>query len=87
MPRVATKKRRRGHTGFWLNVDGEAVHVLGDPQMSQETADAIAQVARAVREMYGPDDGKWHGWPGPYEKMVQWFEAKLNLVEVRYGGY
>lgn len=74
-----------GHTGFWLNVDDEAVHVLGDINMSRETADAIAEVARLVR--YGekrPAHG-WYGWPGPYRHIVDSFEAKLNLIEVRYG--
>lgn len=74
-----------GHQGFWMNVDGETVHVLGDVKMPQETADALAQVVRAVREQYGSNDSKWHGWPGPYDRMIEWFEAKLNLVEVIYG--
>ncbi|MEO8608887.1 MAG: hypothetical protein ABI690_13430 [Chloroflexota bacterium] len=79
--------KKRGHTGFWLNVDDEPVHVLGDPEMSQETANAISEVVRAVREQYGPEGSGWQGWPGPYARMVEWFEAKLNMVEVRYGDY
>ncbi len=84
---MPSKKRQRGHTGFWLNVDDEPVHVLGDLNMSQETADAIAEVVRLVRygEKRPPYD--YYGWPGPYHQIVKSFEAKLNLIEVRYGGY
>lgn len=39
-----------GHTGFWLNVDGEGVHVLGDPSMSEETANALRELVRAARK-------------------------------------
>jgi hypothetical protein len=38
---------------FPLEVDGEAVRVHGDPNMAQETKDALAQVVRAVRAQYG----------------------------------
>lgn len=41
-----------GHTGFWIDVDGEGAHVLGDPNMSEETAKALAEVIRAVRKNY-----------------------------------
>ncbi len=67
-------------------MDDEPVHVLGDPDMDVKTANAIAEVVRAVREQV-PNDSKWQGWPGPYARMVEWFEAKLNLIEVRYGDY
>jgi len=43
--------KKRGHVGMWLDVDGEPVHVLADPNMSEETAAAIAKIVRAVREM------------------------------------
>lgn len=37
---------------FPLVVDGEAVRVHGDPNMPQETKEALAEVVRAVREQY-----------------------------------
>lgn len=40
-----------GHVGFWLGVgEGEEpIHVLGDPKMSDETAKALAEIAKAAR--------------------------------------
>lgn len=82
---MAKRKGKPAQTGFWLKVDGEAVHVLGDPDMDVKTANAIVKVVRAAKAQVDPEGAGWHGWPGPYAKVVQWFEAKLNLVEVRYG--
>lgn len=88
MPKNKTRRKKvPAHTGFWLNVDDEPVHVLGDINMSQETANAIAEVARLVRYGEKPPAHGWYGWPGPYWQIVKSFEAKLNMVEVRYGGY
>lgn len=41
--------RKRKHVGQWLNVDGEPVHVLADPNMSDATRHAIEELARAAR--------------------------------------
>lgn len=46
-----------GHVGQYVDVDGEAVHVLGDPSLSQAAKDALATVVRAVRDMYSPKSG------------------------------
>lgn len=37
------------HSGFWIDVDGHPVHVLGDPDMSQELVEALAAMAREVQ--------------------------------------
>jgi hypothetical protein len=42
-------KRRRRHVGFWVDVDGTPMHVLGDPDMDSETLEALKAVARALR--------------------------------------
>lgn len=39
------------HVGMWLNVDREPVHMLGDPAMSNETAEALAELVRAAKKM------------------------------------
>ena len=44
-----TKKTK--HVGMWLNVDGEPVHMLADPAMSDKTAKALAELVRAARKM------------------------------------
>jgi len=43
--------KKRGHVGMWLDVDGEPIHVLADPNMSEETANALREITRAVRRM------------------------------------
>jgi hypothetical protein len=40
-----------GHMGQWIDVDGEQVHVLADPNMDEKTANAIAELVRAVRKL------------------------------------
>lgn len=50
-----------GHVGMWMEADGEPFHVLGDPNMSEETAEALRQVVRAARRMVDkgkPDEGE-----------------------------
>ena len=37
--------------GFWMDVDGEPVHMLADPNMSDETAEALVELVRATRKM------------------------------------
>lgn len=44
-----------GHVGFFADVDGEPIHVLGDPNMSEETLNALRELARAARKAI--DDG------------------------------
>lgn len=34
--------------GFWIDVDGQSVHVLGDPDMAQQTRQALENMARAA---------------------------------------
>lgn len=36
--------------GFWMEVDGSPIHVNGDPNMSEETREAIANLFRAARK-------------------------------------
>ncbi len=43
------QKRRRAHVGQWLDVDGEAVHILAAPDMSEETAEALRELVRIAR--------------------------------------
>lgn len=38
------------HEGFWVDIDGEPVHFLADPNMSEETANALAELVRAARK-------------------------------------
>lgn len=45
------RKRNRKHVGQWMNVDGEPVHVLADPNMSEETQHALEELVRAARKM------------------------------------
>lgn len=48
-----------GHEGMWLEVDGEPVHMLADPDMSDETAEALREMVQAARRMMdqeGSDD-------------------------------
>lgn len=44
-------KRKQRHVGQWMDVDGEPVHVLADPNMSDETRDALTELVRAARKM------------------------------------
>lgn len=39
------------HQGFWMNVDGEMVHMLADPEMSAETAEALGMLVKHVRKL------------------------------------
>lgn len=39
-----------GHIGQYLDVDGEPVHLLADPNMSKESAEAISDLVRAARK-------------------------------------
>lgn len=39
------------HQGFWSQADGQPIHILGDPNMSDETLHAIQELAKAVMHM------------------------------------
>lgn len=39
------------HEGFWTTVDGEAAHILGDPNMDEKTLNALHEVIRAARRV------------------------------------
>jgi hypothetical protein len=39
-----------GHRGFSIDVDGQPVHVLGDPNMPEQTREALREVARLARK-------------------------------------
>lgn len=43
--------QKRKHVGFWVEVDGQPVHMLGDLHMSEETLDAVKEIARAAMRM------------------------------------
>lgn len=45
----------QAHEGFWTTVDGEAAHILGDPNMDEKTLNALHEVIRAARRAI--DDG------------------------------
>lgn len=36
------------HVGFWVEVDGQPAHVLGDPNMDDKTAAALAELIRCA---------------------------------------
>lgn len=38
------------HTGQWLDVDGEPVHLLADPDIDPRTTEALRELVRAVRK-------------------------------------
>ena len=39
------------HTGFYSSVDGQPIHILGDPDMDDDTLAAIQELARYVMNM------------------------------------
>lgn len=49
----------KNHRGFRMDVDSQPVHVTGDPDMSEESRMALADLVRAARlhfgEMQSPD--------------------------------
>jgi len=45
MPTIKTK-----HESMWLDVDGEMVHFQADPNMSEETREALKDLVRCVRK-------------------------------------
>lgn len=45
-----------GHVGFWADVDGQPIHILGDPNMSEETLNALKEMARAVLKQQAQKD-------------------------------
>ncbi len=49
MPKNHLQKRK--HVGFWVEVDGQLVHMLGDLHMSEETLDAVKEITRAAMRM------------------------------------
>ena len=55
MARIAAQDKTAdlhdGHVGMWLEADGEPFHVLGDPNMNEETLEALREMARAARRM------------------------------------
>jgi hypothetical protein len=36
------------HVGFWMEVDGQPAHVLGNPDMDDETRTALVEMGRAA---------------------------------------
>ena len=56
------RKKPNKHVGFWMDVDGEPVHMLADPDMSEETAKALENLVRCVREKM---DAKYPLTPTP----------------------
>lgn len=39
------------HRSFYMNVDGEPIHTLANPNMSPETQHALEELVRAARKM------------------------------------
>ena len=53
---------RRRPKGFWLTIpSGMTIHVLGDPDMSQETLNALAEMAKAAGRMAAAKDTERRG--------------------------
>lgn len=48
---------KRKHKGFYMDVDGEPVHMLADPNMTPETQAALEAMVRAVRKRMDADEG------------------------------
>jgi len=47
------------HKGFWIDVDGQPIHILGDPEMSKELVEALANMARELRRgVEAPETGQ-----------------------------
>lgn len=48
--------------GFWMDVDGEKIHVQGDPNMSQDELDMLVNIIKAamkhVEQPYPEDEGR-----------------------------
>src|SRR5687768_1922571 len=64
------RKRLVMAKGFWTNVDGQMVHAQGDPNMSEETLNAIAELVRcAVRAIENGTLRK----EDDMEQVIQWF--------------
>lgn len=49
MPKNHLQKRK--HVGFWVEVDGQPIHMLGALHMSEETLDAVKEITRAAMRM------------------------------------
>jgi hypothetical protein len=63
-PRQPRKRRTIKHTGFYIDhpdLQGEPIHVLGDPNMDQKTRLAIVELAKAARRYLDA------GWIPPEE--------------------
>lgn len=39
-----------GHKGQWVMIDGEPIHILAAPNVSEETLQGMAEIVRAVRK-------------------------------------
>lgn len=76
-------KRNRRHVGQWINVDGEPVHVLADPNMSEETREALVALARAARKMVEnrkPDMDALKAFePDAIIDVLEWFLGQWNF--------
>jgi plasmid maintenance system antidote protein VapI len=52
------RKAFGGHEDVWIEVDDHQQHVLGDPNMSEETKKALAEMIKAVTKAIDKD-GWW----------------------------
>lgn len=77
--------------GFWMKTDGgEVVHVNGDPNMSQETKQALGQLMDALAEQYVAQEKSFnHVWNQPgnkdgidKEQALWWFRAGAGWQEI-----
>lgn len=79
-----SKKRHRKHTGFWIDVDGQPVHVLGDPEMSKDLIEALADMAREARKMIAdPQPANPVRLRDPVSKHEMVFDAgQVKIIEL-----
>lgn len=42
---------RKKRWGFWVEIDGQPAHINGDPDMPQETLDALIAAMRAMMQL------------------------------------
>lgn len=73
-----------GHVGFYATADdGTPFHVLGNPNMSDETLKALGELAKAavqyVESKTLPDDDDWS--PAPPEGYIALSDAEIEAAE------
>jgi hypothetical protein len=67
------------HVGFYSKVDGQPIHIYGDPTMSDETLQAIQEVAKAAMKMM-QNKGKRHDLTSD-DMILDWGEYGKSSVD------